>query len=105
MNEVWRKRDYYNKRGVPTEVLDPQTLYRLEPNLREGMAGGLLVSQDGVLYPPCAARVLMGRAEERGARLPRESPVAPVWRWRVVIGDGLGNFGGVFVECGGALPA
>src|SRR5260370_18041430 len=85
MNEVWRKRDYYNKRGVPTEVLDPQTLHRLEPNLREGMAGGLLVSPDGVLYPPCAARVLIEGAEGRGAIVRAEDPRAHVekgWSWR-----------------------
>lgn len=69
MIEVRRKRDYYGKRRVPTDVLDPQALYRLEPNLRPGMAGGLLVPEDGVLYPPCAARFLMERAQKRGAKL------------------------------------
>ncbi len=43
MIEVRRKKDYYGKRGVPTEVLDPKALQSLEPNLRPGMAGGLLV--------------------------------------------------------------
>ena len=89
MSEVWRKRDYYTQRDVPTEVLDFQSLQRLEPNLREGMAGGLLVSQDGVLYPPCAARFLMKRAEERGARLRLESPVAQIGQGRVLMADGL----------------
>ncbi len=105
MNEVWRKRDYYNKRGVPTEVLDPQTLYRLEPNLREGMAGGLLVSQDGVLYPPCAARVLMERAEERGARLRRESPVAQIGHGRMLMADGLEISAEFIVNAAGAYAA
>src|SRR6267378_865120 len=69
MAEVWRKRDYYGRRGVPTEVLDSQGLRRLEPNLREGLEGGLLVPEDCVLYPPCAARFLIERAQERGAEL------------------------------------
>ena len=48
-------------------MLDAQALKRLEPNLREGMMGGLLVPEDGVLYPPCAARVSHGaRAEDTG---------------------------------------
>jgi glycine/D-amino acid oxidase-like deaminating enzyme len=41
----------------------------LEPNLRDGMAGGLLVSEDAVLYPPCAARFLIERAQKNGAVL------------------------------------
>src|ERR1700683_5162183 len=68
MGEVRRKRDYYGQRDVPTEVLDSQTLMRLEPNLRGGLVGGLLVTEDAVLYPPCAARLLMERAQERGAK-------------------------------------
>ena len=67
--EVRRKHDYYGSLGVPTEVLDSRQLKLLEPNLREGMAGGLLVPEDGVLYPPCAAGFLMKRAQERGADL------------------------------------
>ncbi len=69
MTEVWRKRDYYRKRDVPTEVLDASALQVLEPNLRKGMMGGLLVPEDGVLYPPCAARFLIERAQGSGAKL------------------------------------
>ena len=49
-------------------MLDAQALQRLEPNLRDGLAGGLLVPEDAVLYPPCAARFLMERAQRNGAR-------------------------------------
>src|SRR5579864_468772 len=59
MAEVRRKHEYYARLAVPTTVLDAQALQRLEPNLREGMTGGLLVPEDAVLYPPCAARFLM----------------------------------------------
>src|SRR2546423_11046389 len=69
MIEVQRKRAYYGERGVHTQVLDAEELQNLEPNLRSGMAGGLLVPEDGVLYPPCAAVFLMDRAQARGARL------------------------------------
>src|ERR1700751_5600002 len=67
MQEVERKRAYYAARGVATQILGPGALGELEPNLRAGMKGGLLVPEDGVLYPPCAARFLMERAQERGA--------------------------------------
>jgi len=33
------------------------------------MKGGLLVPEDGVLYPPCAARFFTERAQERGTKL------------------------------------
>ena len=69
MTEVRRKRDYYGQHAVPTQVLDSQALRRLEPNLRTGLAGGLLVTEDAVLYPPCAARFLMKRAQKQGAKL------------------------------------
>jgi len=69
MIEARRKRDYYVARGVPAQVLSSQDLRRLEPNLREGLVGGLLVPEDSVLYPPCAARFLIKRAQNSGAEL------------------------------------
>lgn len=69
MKEVWRKEKYYGDRGVRVEVLDAAALKKFEPNLREGMAGGLGVPEDGVLYPPCAARFLLEQAKEHGAEL------------------------------------
>jgi glycine/D-amino acid oxidase-like deaminating enzyme len=102
MEEVWRKHDYYGKRGVPTEVLDARTLKRLEPNLRDGIAGGLLVPEDGVLYPPCAARFLLQRARERGAQLRLGVSVAEIGQGRVRTNDGLGITGEIIVNAAGA---
>ncbi|SRR6266567_890 len=69
MVEVRRKQAYYSRRGVPVEVLTADDLERLEPNLRKELAGGLFVPEDGVLYPPCAARFLMERAQSNGINL------------------------------------
>ena len=44
--------------GVRAEVLDARELAEAEPHLRPGLAGGLLVPDDAVIYPPCAARYL-----------------------------------------------
>jgi D-hydroxyproline dehydrogenase subunit beta len=88
MTEVRRKRDYYGKRGVPTEVLDPSALRRLEPNLREGLAGGLLVPEDAVVYPPCAARFLTERAQRHGAELRVGCSAAWMGEGRVELSDG-----------------
>ncbi|HTW59273.1 MAG TPA: FAD-dependent oxidoreductase [Terriglobales bacterium] len=102
MSEVRRKHDYYSARGVPTEVLDAQSLKRIEPNLREGMAGGLLVSEDAVLYPPCAARFLMERAEKRGAELRLGAAVVQIGQGCVALSDGSEVRGGIIVNAAGA---
>jgi glycine/D-amino acid oxidase-like deaminating enzyme len=69
MNEVKRKEKYYSERGVSVEVLNENELRRAEPQLRAGLAGGLRVPEDGVVYPPCAARFLLEQAMKRGAEL------------------------------------
>jgi|SRR5579872_156438 len=88
MAEVRRKHEYYKERGVPTEVLDPARLQTLEPNLRSGMAGGLLVVEDAVLYPPCGAQFLLTRAQERGADLCLGTSVLKIGQGKVQFPDG-----------------
>ncbi|MGA8309440.1 MAG: FAD-dependent oxidoreductase [Terriglobales bacterium] len=88
MAEVRRKHTYYGNLGVPTEVLDPGELESLEPNLRKGVAGGLLVPEDGVLYPPCAARLLVERARVAGAKVHLGCPVSEMGKGRVRLTDG-----------------
>jgi len=105
MIEVRRKRDYYGKREVPTEVLDSQALRHLEPNLRPGLAGGLLVTEDAVLYPPCAARFLMERAQKRGAKLHLGYSVAQVGQGRVRMTDGLEIPAKIVVNAAGTCAA
>lgn len=100
--EVRRKHDYYAQHGVPTTALDPQALRRLEPNLRDGMAGGLLVAEDAVLYPPCAARFLMERAQKRGAELRLGASVVEIGQGRVRLSDGVEIAGGIIVNAAGA---
>jgi glycine/D-amino acid oxidase-like deaminating enzyme len=102
MAEVSRKREYYGKRGVPTEVLDARRLQDLEPNLRDGMAGGLLVPEDGVLYPPCAASFLIKRALERGAKLQLDALAVRIGQGRVRLSDGLEITGKIIVNATGA---
>lgn len=102
MIEVRRKRDYYGNRGVPTQVLDAQALRTLEPNLRPGIAGGLLVPEDGVLYPPCAARFLMKRAQESGVNLRLGVTVEQIGQGRVRLADGSEIAAEIVVNAAGA---
>ena len=69
MNEVRRKSQYYGERGVRVEILNAEQVRQAEPKLRPGMAGGLRVAEDAVLYPPCAARFLLDRAKQAGAEV------------------------------------
>ena len=102
MVEVRRKQDYYGKRRVPTEVLDARALQSLEPNLRADLAGGLLVPEDGVLYPPCAARFLMDRAQEHGAKVRLDVTVAQIGQGQVEFTDGSKILAEVIVNAAGA---
>jgi D-hydroxyproline dehydrogenase subunit beta len=102
MQEVRRKHEYYRKREVPTEVLDAQRLQHLEPNLRDGMAGGLLVPEDGVLYPPCAAQFLIERALQHGAKLRLGASVVKIAQGSVRLTDGVEVTGEIIVNATGA---
>jgi D-hydroxyproline dehydrogenase subunit beta len=69
MAEVSRKQAFYSAHGVPVQVLNADQLEDCEPHLRKGLAGGLLVAEDAVMYPPCAARFLVEQAMAKGAKL------------------------------------
>jgi len=69
MTEVHRKHKHYSERGLQVELLDAAAVRKAEPNLRTGMAGGLRVVEDAVLYPPCAAAFLLRRAQAKGAEV------------------------------------
>ncbi len=64
MQEVHRKFQVYKKVGLTVEILDENTLYQAEPHLRPGLAGGLLVQSDSVLYPPAATYYLLNQAKQ-----------------------------------------
>ncbi len=102
MAEVRRKHSYYLERGVPTTVLDAPALQRLEANLRDGIAGGLLVAEDAVLYPPCAARFLMERAQKHGAELRLGAGATEIGGGRVRLSDGTEIHGERIVNAAGA---
>ena len=105
MGEVFRKREYYQKRGVAVEVMDARQLREAEPNLRDGLTGGLLVPGDAVLYPPCAARFLISRARQREAKLKLGASVVQISEGKVRLNDGQEIAGGIVVNAAGANAA
>jgi D-hydroxyproline dehydrogenase subunit beta len=62
MQETRRKHSVYQAAAIPSELIDSQTLARIEPALRPGLAGGLLMPEDVVVSPQPAARFLLQQA-------------------------------------------
>jgi glycine/D-amino acid oxidase-like deaminating enzyme len=69
LGAVAAKQKYYTARGVPAVAMDAKQLAEAEPQLRPGLEGGLLVTEDAVLYPPAAAAWLIQRAQATSAVL------------------------------------
>lgn len=69
MAEAARKQTYLREREVPSRLLSCTELAGMEPNLRPGLAGGLLVVEDSVVYPPAVALHLAKQAQSLGATL------------------------------------
>src|SRR5512138_1328814 len=62
LDVVQTKHRLYAGHGIPSEVLGARALAELEPNLRPGLSGGLLVHGDGVVSQPRATLWLLEQA-------------------------------------------
>jgi glycine/D-amino acid oxidase-like deaminating enzyme len=69
MDAVQEKQRVYREHDISAEILSAKELGSREPNLRAGLAGGLLVAGDAVVYPPRAALSLLEDAKTNGATL------------------------------------
>ena len=85
MSAARLKHAAHEEHGLRSEILDSAALASAEPNLRAGLAGGLLVPDDGVIYAPFAARWLLDRS---GARVSIGARAAGVDRAGVLLADG-----------------
>lgn len=82
------KKDAYEKGGVCAELLDADSLENAEPNLRNGMAGGLRVPDDCVVYPPCVARWMIEQAQTCGIELYLPATAVKIDDENVILADG-----------------
>ncbi len=103
MAEVERKRAFYAERGIAAHVLDERGLAEEEPNLRRGLAGGLVLPTDSVIYPPVAARFLLDEAVRHGAEVRLGVPVTALDGRRATLADGTRVEGDVTVNAAGAM--
>ena len=87
MGAVEEKRRVMGDHGIISEVVSAHALAGMEPNLREGLAGGLLVPGDGVVFPPGVALWLLDQARAQGAVLRESCRVDEVLDRAVRCGD------------------
>jgi len=90
----------YRAAGVEAELLDARGLAAAEPHLRPGLAGGMLVPGDRVLYPPAAARWLLDRARAHGAEVRTGAVVVELGPRRVRTAAGWLEAGTVVLAAG-----
>jgi D-hydroxyproline dehydrogenase subunit beta len=82
------KQQRHHAAGVAAEALSPSSLQEAEPNLRGGLAGGLLMPDDSVIYAPCATEWMLDRARGRGASVLLGRKVSGIAPQGVVLEDG-----------------
>jgi glycine/D-amino acid oxidase-like deaminating enzyme len=95
----------YVPHGIAADVVDARALYRLEPQLRAGLAGGLLVPEDAVCYPPVVARIVTERAARARATIRLYERVSGLTSDGVKLADGtVLSAGAVVVAAGVSSP-
>jgi glycine/D-amino acid oxidase-like deaminating enzyme len=88
MAEAERKLGWLSNRDLPTSLISSRALSGLEPNLRAGLAGALLVSEDAVVYPPVAALHLAQEARALGAKVTTGRTVTHLSDGEMILDDG-----------------
>jgi D-hydroxyproline dehydrogenase subunit beta len=67
--ESSRKLDRLRRHGIEAALVDSTELYRIEPNVRPGLAGGLRVPGDAVIDTTGATQFLADEARRAGAEI------------------------------------
>lgn len=96
MRGVEAKYISYTMGGLRAEMLNGREVAEAEPALREGLAGGLLVPADSVIYAPCATAWFLQGVEVRQGR------VAAVLGDGVQLEDGTRLHSGMVICAAGA---
>jgi glycine/D-amino acid oxidase-like deaminating enzyme len=88
MAEAARKQRWLADRDVRCRTLTGRELAELEPNLRQGLAGALLVAEDAVVYPPVVALHMAREAQALGATLILGRAVKRMGEGEAMLDDG-----------------
>jgi glycine/D-amino acid oxidase-like deaminating enzyme len=76
------------RQGVACAMLDAQQVREAEPELREGLRGGMIVPDDGVVYAPAASAWLLTQPVKGSITCRFDTNVARVDRCGVVLDHG-----------------
>lgn len=101
MRLVHDKAGFYSRHGVSVQVLDEANVRAAEPELRHGLAGGLLMPQESIIYAPAAATWLLDQAKLLGAEVQTGVPVLRVTDGEVVVQGGTRLSAGAVINAAG----
>ena len=88
MNAAESKLAVRRAHGLPASLLNAAGIAAQEPNLRPGLAGGLLVPRDSIVYPPVVAAYLVQKAQSLGATVMLGRNVARLGEGEALLDDG-----------------
>jgi len=88
MSEAARKHRWLADHDVPSRLLTNSELAEVEPNLRSGLAGALLVHEDAIVYSPAVAQHLARQAQSLGATLLVGHSVVKLGDGEAILDDG-----------------
>jgi glycine/D-amino acid oxidase-like deaminating enzyme len=100
MQEICRKHSVYSDAGIPCRTLDAQSLAPVEPALRPGLAGGLLMQEDAVVAPQVGARFLLEEALRSNATLV-EGKALTMGSGRVMLSSGRELHAPILIKAAG----
>ena len=98
---VGPKAKAYAECGIKAEIVEADRLYQLESNLRPGLAGGLYVPDDAVVYPPVVCRWYLNKIREAGGAVVRDRVERIESGGKVVLASGDALSGETVVNAAG----
>ncbi|HEY2847564.1 MAG TPA: FAD-dependent oxidoreductase, partial [Pyrinomonadaceae bacterium] len=102
MNEARRKHALLTKHGIACELLNTSSVHDAEPNLRDKIAGGLLVKDDAVVYQLTATKYLIDKAKTAGAECRLGSAASSIESKKVVLENRDCISAGIVINAAGA---
>jgi glycine/D-amino acid oxidase-like deaminating enzyme len=101
MDEARRKHDLLRSNEINCEFLDARSVRDAEPNLRDQIAGGLLVSDDAVVYQLAATKHLIDKAMSNGAETRFGSMASAIESKHVSLENGDEISAGIVINAAG----
>jgi glycine/D-amino acid oxidase-like deaminating enzyme len=105
MTELRRKSAFLREHSVEAEILDEHALHEAEPNLCKPLAGGLLVRQDSIIYPPAAVLFLLEEARKLGASVCSGKRVVAIRNGKARLADGTVLAARIIVNAAGQFAS